>query len=147
MSQSSPVCNIDQFRSYLYELARTHLGRRLQCQIDASDLMQQTLLDAHANKGQFQGQTDAQRAAWLRQILAHNLEDALRHYHRAKRDVSRQRSLEVAIRWSSPFAQTVFLHLVEQRLVADLKTLRGLLAVPSRLMKHALNDFLLLTTL
>ncbi len=31
-------------------------------------------MDAHAKKDQFRGETDAQRAAWLRQILANNLE-------------------------------------------------------------------------
>jgi RNA polymerase sigma-70 factor (ECF subfamily) len=88
---------LDQFRSYLYLLARTHVGRNGQQNIDASDLVQQTLLDAHAKRGQFRGGTDAERAAWLRQILARNLADALRHQHRAKRDVSRQRSLEADI--------------------------------------------------
>ncbi len=88
---------LDQFRSYLYLLARAHLGPRMQNKIDASDLVQQTLLDAHAKKNQFRGDTDAERAAWLRKILTCNLADALRHQHRAKRDVSRQRSLEAEI--------------------------------------------------
>ena len=88
---------LDEFRSYLYLLARAHLGPRVQKEIDASDLVQQTLLDAHAKREQFRGDTDAERAAWLRQILTRNLADALRHQHRAKRDVSRQRSLEAEI--------------------------------------------------
>ncbi len=98
---NQPVeCNhetLDQFRSYLYLLARAHLGPRVQNKIDASDLVQQTLLVAHAKKDQFRGDTDAERAAWLRKILTCNLADALRHQHRAKRDVSRQRSLEAEI--------------------------------------------------
>ena len=88
---------LDQFRSYLYFLARADLGPKLQQDVDASDLVQQTLMDAHAKKDQFRGETDAQRAAWLRQILSHNLADALRHQYRAKRDVSRQQPLELAI--------------------------------------------------
>jgi len=88
---------LDQFRSYLYLLARAHLGPRVQNNIDASDLVQQTLLDAHAKKDQFRGDTDAERAAWLRKILTCNLADAMRYQHRAKRDVSRQRSLEAEI--------------------------------------------------
>ena len=88
---------LDQFRSYLYLLARAHLGPNVRQDIDASDLVQQTLLDAHAKKDQFRGDTDAQRAAWLRKILTCNLADALRHQHRAKRDVSRQRPLEAEI--------------------------------------------------
>ena len=88
---------LDQFRSYLYLLARAHFGPNIRQNIDASDLVQQTLMDAHAKKDQFRGDTDAQRAVWLRQILKCNLADALRHQHRAKRDVSRQRPLEAAI--------------------------------------------------
>lgn len=88
---------LDQFRSYLYLLARAHLGPRIQNNIDASDLVQQTLLDAHAKREQFRGDTDAERAAWLRQILTRNLADALRHQHRAKRDVSRERSMDAEI--------------------------------------------------
>ena len=49
---------LDQFRSYLYLLARAHLGPRVQNKIDASDLVQQTLMDAHAKKSQFRGGTD-----------------------------------------------------------------------------------------
>lgn len=80
---------LDQFRSYLYLLARAHLGPNTQPDIDASDLVQRTLMVVHENKSQFRGETDAQRAAWLRRILTNNLADELRHQHRAKRDVSR----------------------------------------------------------
>jgi hypothetical protein len=40
-------------------------------------------------------------AAWLRTMLAHNLADAVRALGRAKRDVSRERSLEAALDESS----------------------------------------------
>jgi RNA polymerase sigma-70 factor (ECF subfamily) len=88
---------LDQFRSYLYLLARAHLGPNTQPDIDASDLVQRTLMDAHEKKAQFRGETDAQQAAWLRQILTNNLADELRHQHRAKRDVSRLKPLEATI--------------------------------------------------
>lgn len=88
---------LDEFRSYLYLLARANLSPRLRQQVDASDLVQQTLMDAHEKRGQFRGDSDMERAAWLRQILVHNLNDALRHHHRAKRDISRQQPLEVSV--------------------------------------------------
>jgi RNA polymerase sigma-70 factor (ECF subfamily) len=88
---------LDPFRSYLYLLARAHLDPRMLHEVDASDLVQQTLMDAYGKKSQFRGETDAQFAAWLRQILIRNLKDALRHERRAKRDVARQRSLDAAI--------------------------------------------------
>ena len=50
--------------------------------IDPSDLVQQTLLKAHEKRDQFRGKTDAERAAWLRAILADQIADALRRFGR-----------------------------------------------------------------
>jgi RNA polymerase sigma-70 factor (ECF subfamily) len=47
---------------------------------DASDLVQQTLLDAHRDFDRFAGCTQQEWLAWLRQILNHNAQDAIRHY-------------------------------------------------------------------
>jgi RNA polymerase sigma-70 factor (ECF subfamily) len=82
------------YQSYLYLLARSHIGRRYQARIDPSDIVQQTLLHAHQKQSQFRGATEAERMAWLRQILANNLADAVRGLARAKRDVARERPLD-----------------------------------------------------
>jgi RNA polymerase sigma-70 factor (ECF subfamily) len=92
---------LDQYREYLLMLARVQLDPRLREKLDPSDLVQQTLLDAHRKQDQFRGQTEAEKAAWLRQILASNLVDALRAFGRAKRDMSREHSLETALEQSS----------------------------------------------
>jgi RNA polymerase sigma-70 factor, ECF subfamily len=76
---------------------RSELGRKF----DASDIVQQTLLDAHAHRRQFRGTTSAQLAAWLRRILARNLADAQRAYGRARRRAAREVSLEAALDQSS----------------------------------------------
>jgi RNA polymerase sigma-70 factor (ECF subfamily) len=73
------------------------LDRRLQGKLDASDVVQQTLLQAHRARGQFRGQSPGELAAWLRQILARNLAHAGRDYGRAKRDVARERSFEASL--------------------------------------------------
>jgi RNA polymerase sigma-70 factor (ECF subfamily) len=90
-----------RFRSYLRFLARVHLDRRLQAKLDPSDIVQQSLLQAHQARQQFRGATDAERAAWLRQILARNLAHALRDFQRDKRDVAREISLSQALDASS----------------------------------------------
>jgi RNA polymerase sigma-70 factor (ECF subfamily) len=81
----------------LHLLARMQLDRRLQGKLDASDVVQQTLLQAHRARAQFRGQSPGKLAAWLRQILARNLAHASRDFARAKRDVSRERSLEASL--------------------------------------------------
>jgi RNA polymerase sigma-70 factor (ECF subfamily) len=69
---------LEAFRAYLSLLARAQIGAGLRGQADASDMVQQTLLKAHANSDQFRGTTDAERAAWLRAILANQVRDASR---------------------------------------------------------------------
>jgi RNA polymerase sigma-70 factor (ECF subfamily) len=92
---------LDCFRPYLRLLARLHLGPWLRGKLDASDVVQQTLLEAYEKREQFRGGSDGERLAWLRQILAHNLADAHRAFRQDKRDVARERSLEAALRRSS----------------------------------------------
>jgi RNA polymerase sigma-70 factor (ECF subfamily) len=96
--ESGPA--LERYRPYLLLLARMRLDPRLRGKLDASDVVQQTLLEAHQARGQFRG-TDGQEAAWLRQILARNLANAVRDLLRDKRDVRREQSLEAAIEESS----------------------------------------------
>jgi RNA polymerase sigma-70 factor (ECF subfamily) len=92
---------LDRYRAYLHLLARLHLADRLRGKVDPSDVVQQTLLQAHQNFGLFRGRTDAELAAWLRQILARHLAHLIRDFARAKRDAAVERSLEAALGESS----------------------------------------------
>jgi RNA polymerase sigma-70 factor (ECF subfamily) len=91
----------ERFRAYLRLLAEARLRRADWPGIDPSDVVQQTLLDAHKDRGRFRGSTDAEWLAWLRRLLACNLADAARILGRAKRDAARVRSLEEALEESS----------------------------------------------
>jgi RNA polymerase sigma-70 factor (ECF subfamily) len=98
--------SLEAFRSYLLLLARLQLDPGPRNRIDPSDVVQQTLLEAHAKADQFQGDDSAQ-AAWLRQALANNLRDAWRALRRHKRDIRREEDLEVAVEQSAARLQGI----------------------------------------
>jgi RNA polymerase sigma-70 factor (ECF subfamily) len=92
---------LERYRAYLVLLARMSLARRLRARLDASDVVQQALLEAHRHAGLFRGATSGELAAWLRQVLARQLANALRDQTRARRDVRREQSLERSLEESS----------------------------------------------
>lgn len=89
---------VDQYREYLHLLARLQLDAHLRGQIDPSDIVQQTLVKAHQKREQFQGQSEAELAGWLRRILCNTLIDAIRKH---QRQGAQTRSLEAAVEDSS----------------------------------------------
>jgi RNA polymerase sigma-70 factor (ECF subfamily) len=93
--------DLERYRDYLRLPARFQLDPRLRARLDASDVVQQTFLQAHQALADFRGGTEAELAAWLRQILARNLAHAARDHGRGRRDVARERSLEADLAASS----------------------------------------------
>lgn len=85
--------NLNQYRGYLRVLAQVELGRRLQSKVDPSDIVQQSLLEAHQDLAALKGRTEGELVAWLRTILARNLLNTARDYGAKKRDVRREQSL------------------------------------------------------
>ncbi len=86
-------------RDYVGIVARAQVGSWLKTKVDASDLVQQTLLDMHRGLGEFRGETEAEWLAWLRQILNHNAADYVRRYAGTKK---RRASREVSLDRHSP---------------------------------------------
>ena len=84
------------YRDYLLLLAGLQFDPRLRGKLDPSDIVQQTLLQAHRKRDQFRGRTEAEHAAWLRAILAHALADAARKYGEGV--LGRERLLEESSR-------------------------------------------------
>jgi RNA polymerase sigma-70 factor (ECF subfamily) len=86
---------LQQYRNYLMVLASTQLEARLQPRVSPSDVVQETMLRAHKNFGQFRGGTEGELLAWLRQILVNNLAKFVeQHMLAARRDVRREVSIE-----------------------------------------------------
>jgi RNA polymerase sigma-70 factor (ECF subfamily) len=84
-------------RNYVSVAARAEVASWLKAKVDASDLVQQTLLEAHRGMANFRGESEAEWLAWLRRILAHNAADYVRRFHGVeKRRVGREVSLQGA---------------------------------------------------
>lgn len=113
---------LELYRNYLNLVARTQIDLNLRAQVNPSDLVQETFLEAYRDFGQFQGATEREFLAWLRRILVHNLGHLVEKQVLAqKRDVRRQVSLDHRMAamehsaakieamlispWSSPSAQ------------------------------------------
>jgi RNA polymerase sigma-70 factor, ECF subfamily len=98
---SDPADEFEKYRGYLRFLARQHLRSRYHGKLDQSDIVQQSLLSAFAARDQFVGQCEAERLAWLRQILVHTVARATRGLLTQKRDINRERSIEADLNASS----------------------------------------------
>jgi len=98
-SELAPDESIDlsRYRPYLLMLARLQFDEVLRAKLDASDIVQQTLLEAHRSLAQFRGQSGPELAAWLRRILARNLADELRKYRSNKRNARLEASLQASM--------------------------------------------------
>lgn len=91
-----------RYRPWLNLLARLEIDTQFQGKFDASDIVQQTLLEACRDLPQFRGQTEAELLAWLRQILAHVMAHEIRRYvGTQQRDLAREVSLEQSLAQSS----------------------------------------------
>jgi RNA polymerase sigma-70 factor (ECF subfamily) len=77
----------------LLTLAEAMISPKLRRDLEASDLVQQTLLEAHCNAEQLVGMNAAVIFSWLRSALRHNMQDAIRHLHAQKNDIRRRQQL------------------------------------------------------
>lgn len=83
------------YRNYLSVLATTQLGRRLRRRMSTSDLVQETMLAAHRDFGDFRGGSEGELLAWLRQILSNCLSHAVqKNIHAKKRDMRREVTID-----------------------------------------------------
>jgi RNA polymerase sigma-70 factor (ECF subfamily) len=85
---------LDEFRAYLLNVAERELAGDLRAKGGASDLVQQTMLDAVHGFPAFAGASAAELRAWLRRLLLNNLVSFTRLYRdAAKRSVGREVAL------------------------------------------------------
>lgn len=88
----------EHYQHVLRLLARQfQLDPRFRRRFDSSDLLQETLLRAHARRAQFRGASEGELIKWLQAILVNVLRDEIRRAN----DVKLMQSLEAATDESS----------------------------------------------
>lgn len=82
---------LESCRAYLLLVAEKEMDPRLRAKGGASDLVQQTFLEAQQAFGRFQGSRETELLAWLRRMLLNNVATFRRHWEQtAKRRASRE---------------------------------------------------------
>jgi RNA polymerase sigma-70 factor (ECF subfamily) len=93
-------------RTALHRMAEGRLGERIEVRVAASDIVQQTFLEAHRSFQQFAGQDARELTAWLQGILDHKVAGAVRdHTLLLKRDVRREQSMDDSQGGKGPLKQ------------------------------------------
>lgn len=86
---------LQMYLNYLRLLARTQLDQKLQARTSPSDIVQDTLMEAHRDFHNFRGSRPEEFVSWLRTILVNNLGHIIqRHVLAEKRDVRREVSMD-----------------------------------------------------
>jgi RNA polymerase sigma-70 factor (ECF subfamily) len=84
-------------RRYLLRVAYLQMNRDLQAKGDASDLVQETFLDAQRSFDRFQGDSEPELRAWLCQLLHYRVAKFRRKYlTTSKRQLARETALTAA---------------------------------------------------
>jgi len=93
--------SLEKYRNYLLVLARRQMDGRLKAKLDASDIVQQALLNALTAREQFHGESEPERIGWLRAILKNTIAMAGRKFAQSCRDIGLEVSLEKQLAQSS----------------------------------------------
>ena len=84
---------LEVFRPYLLTIANQDLPKQLWSKCGGSDLVQDTLLEAHRGFAGFDGCRPEELCAWLGGILRHNLKDWVRRFKcSGRRSIKREQS-------------------------------------------------------
>jgi RNA polymerase sigma-70 factor, ECF subfamily len=85
---------LEAARQYLLSIARQEFDPDLRAKNSPSDVVQETFVEAQRAFGQFQGDTEGELLAWLRQLLLHRVGKLRRRYRDTQK---RQLAREVAL--------------------------------------------------
>lgn len=85
---------LEAYRRYLLRIAQQQLDDGLRAKGGASDLVQETFLEAQRDFPQFRGRTEEEFRAWLRGLLLHRAANFRRQHRSLKRNAQREMPLQ-----------------------------------------------------
>lgn len=81
--------------AYLLAVAEAGMGSQLRQKVGASDVVQQSLMEASQTFASFEGASESELKSWLRRIVLHNLADEGRKYSAVQaRDARREVAID-----------------------------------------------------
>src|SRR5437660_10538570 len=86
-----------RYRPYLKAVAQRVLGQQLQGKVDASDVVQQSLVAAVEQRAQFRGQGPDAWQAWLVAIVRNEALNVVRYWSQQERDPHREQRLKEGV--------------------------------------------------
>jgi len=89
---------VSRLRNYLLSVANAEMHASVRSKFSGSDIIQQSMLEAHQSIGSFRGSSEGELKVWLKKIVLSNLIDETRRYEKTrKRDTSR----EISVDWNT----------------------------------------------
>ena len=95
---------VSQVYQYLMHIVRGEQSPRFQSKFGASDIVQQSMFEAHQSFQKFNGCSEVELRSWMKKIVLNNLIDSTRTFcNTASRDVTREVPIEAL---SKPLVNT-----------------------------------------
>lgn len=92
---------LSEHRGWLKQVAKQHIRQELNRKLDASDVVQETLLRVHRSAPEIRGKSEAEVRAYLLTAMANCLIDAHRGLYAGKRNIALERSIKESLNQSS----------------------------------------------
>lgn len=93
---------VQLFRKMMLTIANDEVDQAIQAREAPSDIVQETIVEAQRDLDRFHGMTENEMRGWLRQVLKRNIQNLHLKYRTIKRDLNRERPIEVPAQLGDP---------------------------------------------
>ncbi|WP_169980356.1 sigma-70 family RNA polymerase sigma factor [Tautonia rosea] len=93
---------VQLFRKMMLTIANEEVNQAIQAREAPSDIVQETIVEAQRDLDRFHGMTESEMRGWLKRVLKRNIQNLHLKYRTIKRDLNRERPIEVKSQMSDP---------------------------------------------